>query len=208
MISSRKLKYILIPLALLTLTYMFVEIPFVLEFLFVAYGLLSLNSIITGLRFKSIKKDLVELGTQENFNGEFVATMFTFLAVAILTYFGTKLTDWDLVPRRLSPISPYVLLVILIPQFTQAIMVYLLNAGGRVYITERGMLLNMNTSEHFVWKDFDSYAVLPDLKLIRFRKQKGPKSKFFFVSSDFEDFHRNKDQILAILDKNLKREIG
>mgnify|MGYP000451091588 CR=1 FL=1 len=208
MISTKNLKFVLIPLLLLTLAYMFVEIPFVLEFLFVAYGLLSLNSVIIGLRFKSIKKDLVELGTQENFNGEFVSVIFTFIVVAIFTYFGTKLTDWDLIPKRSSPISPYVLLIILTPQFTQAIMVYVLNAGGRVYMTQKGMLLNMNTSEHFVWKDFDSYAVLPDLKLVRFRKQKGTKSKFFFVSYEIDDFEKNKKHILTILNHNLKRELG
>lgn len=187
---------------------MFAEIPYVLGVLCLGYGFLSLNFIAIGIRFKSLRKDWVEIGGIENFNGQLVSVMFTFLFVAIFVYLGTKLTDWNVVPRRSSEINPYFLLIIILPQFILAILGYILNAAGRVYITEQGMLLGMNITEHYYWKDFDSYAVLPDLKLIRFRKEKGKKTNFFFVSTDFDDFHQNEDQILTILDKNLKREIG
>lgn len=208
MINSKNLKFILIPLSILTLVYMFMEIPFVLEFLWLGYGLISLNFIVNGFRFKTLRKEWTTLGKVENFNGELVSVLYTFLFVAIFAYLGTKLTDWGLVAKRSTEISPYFLLIIILPQFVQAIMIYVLNAGGQVYLTEQGIVLSMNISERYVWNDLDSYAVLPDLKLIRFRKEKGKKTNFLFVSTDDDDFEQKKDQILAILDENLKREIG
>ena len=208
MISSKNLKYVQIPLSILTLVYLFFQIPFVLEFLVFAYGILSIGILANGFRFKTKIEALLRLGVQENFNGSLLVGLILFFAVAVLVFLGTKLVQWDIFPTRESELSPYFVTIVAIPQLMQFLIRILFNGFVEyVYVTDKGILFNMNATEHYLWKDFDSYAVLPDLKLIRFRKGKVSKSNFFFVSYDLNDFEKNKKRILCILDQHLKREI-
>ena len=208
MISSKNLTYIQIPLSIVTLTYLFFQIPFVLEFLIVAYSILSIGILVNGFRFKAKRDALLQLGIQENFNGSLLGGLILFFAVAVLVFFGTKLVQWDVFPTRASELSPYFVTIIAIPQLMQFLIRILFNGFVEyVYLTDNGVLFNMNATEHYLWKDFDSYAMLPDLKLIRFRKIKEDKPDFFFVAYEDKHLNEHKEQILAILDKNLQREI-
>ena len=208
MINSKNLNYVQVPLVILTLVYLFVEIPYAIVFLWIGYGLVSLNVFMNGVRFKAKRNDLIELGRQENFNGGLLAVLIFFIVIAISVYLGTQIAKWDALPVREEEISPYFIIIIALPKFTQFVLrVVFKGFTEYLYLTDKGLLFNMNIKEHYTWKDFQSYAMLPDLKLIRFRKEKGSKSSFFFVSYDMDDFGKNKGHILRVLDKNLKREI-
>jgi len=208
LIDSKNLKYFQIPLVILTLAYMLVEIPYVVIFLWLGFGLISLNILINCIQFKSKRNDLIKLGLQENFNGGLLLGLILFFAVAVFVFFGTKMIQWDFFPVREKDLNPYFVMIIALPQLTQFVLRVLFKGFVEfVYITDQGILFNMNSSEHYLWKDFDSYALLPDLKLIRFRKEKDAKSDFFFVSYEEEHLNQHKEQILTILDENLKREI-
>lgn len=207
MLNYSSIKYFQIALFLVGIAYLFVDIPYAIEILWLCSIVLSLNVLVSSIRFRIRRNHLIELGELERFHHGFVGFIVLIVIIALFGYFGPKISGLDIFPVREEKINPSFMTITLLPQLVRFVVgIAFKEMGDYLYITNRGILFSMNTKENFIWDDFTSYKILPDMQLLRFRKKKEPKEKFFFVSYHEDYFKEHREEILSILDKNLKSE--
>jgi hypothetical protein len=151
---------------------------------------------------------LIELGEREHFHNQFLGAVYFILIIGAYVFLMKKLDEWNVLPERESPVVSSFSVIVFLPQLIRFLLgVAFKEVKDYLYITDQGILASMHTTESFIWNDFQSYRILHDQKLLRFRKKKpSKKSKFLFVSYHDEYFKEHQAHILSILDKNLKSE--
>ena len=154
------------------------------------------------------RNQYVEIGQVATFNYAFILFVILLAIAFVAGYFGSEITSLEFFAEREEPVNGYFIAIIALPQAVQFVLgIVFKEVPVFVYLTDQGILTSMNLKESFEWNDFESYKILPDLTLFRFRK-KNPtkKSKFFFVSFDKDHLKEHEEEILSILEKKLKSE--
>jgi hypothetical protein len=154
-----------------------------------------------------MRNKFLEIGILELFHYPYIANVILIAFVLLSGYFGQDISD--LRPQeRMETANTFYIWVILLPNVVQFFMMIIFKEiPTYIYLTNRGILTSMNAKEYLAWKDLSSYKVLSNLTLLRFRKKEPSKrSQFFFVTYDKDHFKKQEQEILSILDKNLKNE--
>lgn len=187
------------------LLYFFIEYPYDIEIIFIISCIISIDILIKSIRFRIRRNNLIELGEQERFYGSWIGTLL-FIAIIIALIFGIpKLEELGVLPEREERFHENFTFIVLMPQIIQFIIgIAFREMGQYMYVTEKGIIESMEVHESYLWEDFQSYGVLSDMKLIRFKKK---NDKFLFIAYHEEHFNKHREHILTILGENLKREV-
>lgn len=151
------------------------------------------KSIELGEQFNSTKSAWLGLAFPMAFCG----------ALILIIHYG--LPDWFPEGIERTENSPYIALIVLIPQGIEFILSFFFSGTKSLYYaTEIGILEDMKGEEVLKWNDFYGYTILEDENLLKFKTK---DLKYFSIRYDERYFHEYNKEIISFLDTKLSRDI-
>ena len=176
------------------------------EEMMIALGVLtSVMILIDSITFIKKERNSIELGEKFDFRKSVwfgIAFPIVVCGVLILII-NYGVPDWFPEEIERTKTSPYITLVILVPQGIELIIAFFFSQTKlRYYATEDGLLRSMRGDEVKKWNDFYGYTILEDKNIVKFKTK---NLKYFSIQYDKEYFHEYRKEIVSFLDSKLTR---
>jgi len=200
----RARRYIWILITVFLVVYVFVEYPYDVEIACAIIILYSLLLVVESMQFKKKRDQFIELGEQEHFDKKYIVSLLYYVFIICFIFFiGPKISGLGFLPPFRDELHT-LFWVLLVPGILiNVLRVFFKVKENSIYATEKGLLYGMGNLEFYFWEDFKSYKHISNQKLFRIEKK---NSKRLYISYEEEHFNKNREAILAILDKKLTRE--
>ena len=167
--------------------------------------MISFDLIYRALKFQKYKRSLVEIGNIEPFDKGYWLALILMILFVLFLFFLPDLLDKGIL-TKLSEENEFLFFSIVL--YTPTLVNMIIDSRYKqsrsaLFMSDKGIVRLFELKESYLWNDFINFKILPNQKILRFRKK---NSEFFFISYDEKNFKEHKERILAILDKNLKQE--